>query len=71
MTRDTTLQYDPKVSLKNVEEKWISKAIIHHRGNMQAAAQSLEISRATLYRKLQRIQKNSIAREANGNQQAG
>jgi DNA-binding NtrC family response regulator len=55
-TSTATGEYDPRVGLKQVESEWISKAIVHHGGNLVATAKSLGISRAKLYRKIQAME---------------
>lgn len=50
---DKTKEYDPEVSLRRIEEQWISKALIHHSGNLVATAKALGVSRAKLYRRIE------------------
>ncbi len=52
---EATKKYDPSIKLGKVESEWIAKSIAYHDGNMVVAAQSLGISRATLYRKFEKI----------------
>lgn len=47
--------YRPYYKLDHIEKVWIQLAMDHHRNNIKATAQSLGISRATLYRKLGEI----------------
>jgi len=42
----------PMVSLAEAEEQHIRRVVRHCKGNLTAAAQILQISRTTLYRKL-------------------
>lgn len=53
--REATKTYQPDVALVSVEDEWITKAVIHHQGNMVEAARSLKISRAKLYRRFEKI----------------
>lgn len=49
-SQDMTKEYDPNISLEEIQRQWISKALIHHNGNIVATSQSLGISRTKLYR---------------------
>lgn len=48
---EATGEYDPRFQLRQVEGEWIAKSLVHHEGNMVAAAAALNISRAKLYRR--------------------
>lgn len=52
---NVTGRYDPGVGLAQVEQEWVSKALIHYRGNIVATAKALQISRAKLYRHIQSL----------------
>lgn len=47
--------FRPRMRLDDVEKAWISLAMEHHKGNVQATSKALGISRATLYRKLREM----------------
>jgi len=53
---DVTKEYDPGVSLADLERVWILKAMEHFRGNKTQAAQALGITIKTLYNKLHEYQ---------------
>ena len=65
MSKEVTNSYDPHVSLEEVEREWIAKSVVHHGGNMVEAAKSLKISRAKLYRRLEKIS-NPLKSDQNG-----
>ena len=46
--------FDPHMTLRQVEEATIRRAIDSHGGNLSAAARTLGISRSVMYRKLER-----------------
>lgn len=48
------LEYMSGVSLSDIQDMWIDKAIIHHRGNLSETAQAIGVSRSTLHRHLKK-----------------
>lgn len=46
------MQYNPNKSLKEIEITYILKAIEYTNGNLTNAAKNLDISRATIFRKV-------------------
>ena len=46
------VMYDPNVSLKEVESRWIRKSLEYHGGSLSLSSRRLGVSRATMYRKI-------------------
>jgi DNA-binding NtrC family response regulator len=53
---------DVGMTLEEVERRHIARVLAHHRGNRSRAARALDISRATLYEKLDRFGLSAIGR---------
>lgn len=51
-TSDETGDYDPRITVAELEKRWILKALQHFDGNKTQAAQALGITIKTLYNKL-------------------
>ncbi len=47
----TFLQWTPLITLQDLEKEALRQAILHHSGNLAAAADDLDISVNTVYRK--------------------
>lgn len=50
--KDETGEYDPKITVSELEKRWILKALVHFDGNKTQAANALGITIKTLYNKL-------------------
>ncbi len=50
-----TLNWSPLLTLKALEKEAIKQAVLHHSGNLTAAAEDLGIGKSTLYAKLPQI----------------
>lgn len=50
--KDETGEYDPTITVSELEKRWILKALVHFDGNKTQAAQALGITIKTLYNKL-------------------
>jgi len=62
MSELRSVQYDPEVSLKDVQDIWTIKALEHSGGNVINAARQLGVSRSTLHRRLKEITKKEMSR---------
>lgn len=49
------IQYDPKLTLQDLEDFWIASSIKHHRGNLSVACRALGLGKATIYKKIQKM----------------
>ena len=50
--KDEGLDFDPSITLYELEKRYIIKALAHYGGNKKQAAKGLGITRKTLYSKL-------------------
>lgn len=57
------LSYHPSRNLAEVENEWIEKSLEYHNGNIVLCAKSLNISRQTLYRKIEVMGGNKWRKE--------
>ena len=52
-------------SLKQLEQQYMRKVMVHCNGNLSDVARVLDISRSTLYRKISELDGNEVAKEVN------